>query len=341
VSQAVGYCPLFIELAASRWCRSTQTEAEFMAGIHDATLKAEQEGVPDNRRSAIVNVRLSVDALSPELRQHFLTLSIIANPTIRPIHGAVIWGLEDEEEWFGEQAHEQLEFLRERSLLRGVGYDEERHRTDGYTLQPVIAQVMRTLISNNELADARTRYARWAAHLVNRAYGEGGIDFSAEVANYTRAMLDDLPVALSYLPIEERGWPMRKAGRVFRLFGQPERTQQMLDSAERIAQEQDDQSLLSAVYYERCEILVTRGDLAGAMALYQQSLDLYEALGDVRGKATTLVMLAKIQFGEGKRELALQNTRESLRLLEYLGATREIAQVRQILAQMEGASSPR
>ena len=76
------------------------------------------------------------------------------------------------------------------------------------------------------------------------------------------------------------------------------------------------------------------------MSLYQQSLDINEALGDVRGKATTLVMLAEIQFEEGKRELALQNTRESLRLFEHLGATREMAQVRQILAQMEGASSP-
>ena len=340
VSQAVGYNPLFIELAASRWRTSKQTEKEFIAGIHEATLKAEQDGVPHNRRSAIVNVRLSVDALSPERRHDFLTLSIIANPIIRPIHGAVIWGLEDEKQWFSEQAHEQLEFLRERSLLRGVGYDEKRHRTDAYTLQPVIAEVIRTLITNDKLADARTRYARWAAHVVNRAYGKGGIDFSARVANYTQAMLNDLPVALSYLPIEERGWPKWLAGRLFRLFGQPERTQEMLDSAERIAQQHDDQALLSGVYYERAQILETRGDLAGAMSLYQQSLDIDDALGDVRGKGATLVMLAQIQFREGKRELALHNTRESLRLFEHLGATREMAQVRQILAQMEGASSP-
>ena len=418
VCAAVEYSPLFIELAAKRWRRTHQTEAEFIATFDDAMLYAQQDGVPSNRRSAIVNVGLSVDALSPTLRLRFLTLSIIANPLIYPIHGAVIWGLKDENSWFEEQAHEQLELLRERSLLRSVGYDKTRNRAQAYTLQPVIAQVMRRLITADELITPRNRYAQWAAGLVNHAYGEDGIDFSADVAQHTQTMLDDLPIALSYLPAEERGWPMWRASWVFRHFGQLEQTQKMLDLAEMIGDEQEDHALLSRIYYERAGKITISGDLDGAMALYQQSLDLYEALGDVRGKATTqhqmagvletrgdldgamalyqqsldikealgdvrgkaatqhqmarvletrgdldgamalyqqsldieemlgnvkgkastLVNMAIVENQYGNRQKALRYAREGLELFERLGAVREIAQVRDILAQMEGTS---
>jgi hypothetical protein len=86
-------------------------------------------------------------------------------------------------------------------------------------------------------------------------------------------------------------------------------------------------------------VLVTRGDLEGAMRLYEQSLAIKESLGDVRGKSATLANMAVVQFRQGAQETALGNARESLRLLRAMGAARDAAQVEQIIQQMEAALS--
>ena len=82
---------------------------------------------------------------------------------------------------------------------------------------------------------------------------------------------------------------------------------------------------------------MTRGDLDGAMRLYEQSLAIKERLGDVRGTSATLVMMAQIQFARGDHETALRNARESLRLLQAMGAAPDAAKVAEIVQQMEAA----
>ncbi|WP_448541105.1 tetratricopeptide repeat protein, partial [Roseiflexus sp.] len=77
--------------------------------------------------------------------------------------------------------------------------------------------------------------------------------------------------------------------------------------------------------------LVTRGDLDGAMRLYEQSLAIKERLGDVRGTSATLVMMAQIQFARGDHETALRNARESLRLLQAMGAAPDAAKAAEIV----------
>jgi tetratricopeptide (TPR) repeat protein len=84
-------------------------------------------------------------------------------------------------------------------------------------------------------------------------------------------------------------------------------------------------------------VLVTRGDLQGAMTLYEQALEIKERVGDLQGKASTLGMMAQLQYRQGQRDPALTNMRECLHLFEHLGATREIATAREVLQQMERA----
>jgi len=107
--------------------------------------------------------------------------------------------------------------------------------------------------------------------------------------------------------------------------------EQSLDLKERVG----DLKGKSATLHQMAGVLETRGDLAGAMSLYEQSLDLKERVGDLQGKASTIFNIATVQYRQGQRDLAFANARESLRLFEHLGATREIAQVREILQQME------
>jgi hypothetical protein len=382
LAAAVGHSPLAMGLAAARWARNQDDEATFIANLRHELSKASDPSTPMYQQSSVeINVRLSLNALPADLREDLLTLTIIANPVILPQHSAVIWGLEDDERWFDDQAHTHLEQLSQASLLQGLGYDNERNRANAYSLQPVIAGVLGRLAQDQALEAARARYAAWADRLAARAFGEDGIDYSAEVADATRLLLPDIAAALPWLPAERRGWAAWRAAWVFERLGQPEQAQQSILLAETTARETENQELLSRVYHQQATMLETRGDLAGAMGLYEQSLAIQDSLGDVRGKSVTLAnmanllanngrhdqalqlyqdslaisvqlgdqwgianvlrMMAPLQFSLGDPETALHNARESLRLLQAMGAAPMAAQVANLIQQMEAAPANR
>jgi tetratricopeptide (TPR) repeat protein len=66
-------------------------------------------------------------------------------------------------------------------------------------------------------------------------------------------------------------------------------------------------------------IYVTRGDLDGAMGLYQQSLEIFEGLGDLRGKSATLHEMAGISVTRGDLDRAMGLYQQSLEIDEGLG----------------------
>jgi Effector-associated domain 7/CHAT domain/Tetratricopeptide repeat len=376
VARAVGYSPLAIQLAASRWARGWQTEGEFLANLNDELLQAEQAGEPFHRRSVLVNVGLSIDALAPELQRALYELALVANPAITPLHAAVVWGLEDEQSWFADQAHVQLEQLQDRSLLQGVEQrDEQRDRALAYTFQPVIAQVLRARADAQDLSAARERYAAWAAQMIELAFGEGGIAYSQDVARKTQFYLPDLVAALPYRPADRRGWDAWQLAVILKQFGRIPEAVQALALAEQMAQETGQQDLAARVETERANqavlrgdldgamrryeqslqmyealgdvqgksatlhqmanVLVTRGDLDGAMRRYEQAKEILEALGDVKGKASTLIMIAQLHVMRREREAALAAARESIAIFTHLRAPRELAQAREILATIE------
>ncbi len=151
------------------------------------------ENLPEHQRGVIVNVRLSVNALPVEARRDLLALTVVANPIIIPRHGTVVWGLMEETEevirYHDDQSHKRLEQLSDASLLQAQGYDEEHNWALAYSFQPVVAQVLRGMAADEVLAEPRARYARWADLIVMRAYEEGGINYSAEVAQVTQFFL--------------------------------------------------------------------------------------------------------------------------------------------------------
>ena len=230
VAQRVNSCPLYLQLAAARWAVSGQTEAEFLANFEVEILKAEQAGVPYHQRSAHVNVGLSLDSLSAERQQALYELTVVANPVLTPLHAAVVWGLGDTTNWelgdatnwSSHQVHRHLEALeKSSSLLQNVrgAYDETRGRATAYSFQPVIAQVVRARAKASDLGPARERYSAWAAERINQAFGEGGISYSAEVAQTTRFYLPDLVAALPDRPTEQRGWDAYRLSSILRQFG--------------------------------------------------------------------------------------------------------------------------
>jgi tetratricopeptide (TPR) repeat protein len=324
LAAAVGYNPLAMNLAAARWANSQDDEPTFIANLRDELSKARDPAAPMYQQSSVeINVRLSLNALPADLRADLLALTIIANPVIIPRHGAVIWGLEDETQWFDDQAHTRLEQLHQASLLQGQGYDEQRNRAHAYSLHPLIASVLSRLAQELDLSDARARYAAWSDHLVSRAYDpEHGIDADPAVAAQTQFLLADIAAAVPYLPPEQRGWAAWRAASVFERLGQPEQAYQSITLAEATARETENQELLSRVYHQRATLLETRGDLDGAMRLYEQSLAIQESLGDVRGKSATLHQMAGVLVTRGDLDGAMRLYEQSLAIQESLGDVR-------------------
>jgi tetratricopeptide (TPR) repeat protein len=324
LAAAVGYNPLAMNLAAARWANSQDDEPTFIANLRDELSKARDPAAPMYQQSSVeINVRLSLNALPADLRADLLALTIIANPVIIPRHGAVIWGLEDETQWFDDQAHTRLEQLHQASLLQGQGYDEQRNRAHAYSLHPLIASVLSRLAQELDLSDARARYAAWSDHLVSRAYDpEHGIDADPAVAAQTQFLLADIAAAVPYLPPEQRGWAAWRAASVFERLGQPEQAYQSITLAEATARETENQELLSRVYHQRATLLETRGDLDGAMRLYEQSLAIQESLGDVRGKSATLHQMAGVLVTRGDLDGAMRLYEQSLAIKERLGDVR-------------------
>ncbi len=337
LAAAVGYNPLAMNLAAARWANSQDDEPTFIANLRDELSKARDPAAPMYQQSSVeINVRLSLNALPADLRADLLALTIIANPVIIPRHGAVIWGLEDETQWFDDQAHTRLEQLHQASLLQGQGYDEQRNRAHAYSLHPLIASVLSRLAQELDLSDARARYAAWSDHLVSRAYDpEHGIDADPAVAAQTQFLLADIAAAVPYLPPEQRGWAAWRAASVFERLGQPEQAYQSITLAEATARETENQELLSRVYHQRATLLETRGDLDGAMRRYEQSLAIQESLGDVRGKSATLHQMAGVLVTRGDLDGAMRLYEQSLASDESLGDVRGKSATLVMMAQVQ------
>ncbi len=320
VSHAVAGSPLAIQLAAARWGNGNQTEAEFLVNLDAELLKAEQSGVPFHQRSVQVNVGLSIDALSAELRQTLYEISVVANPVITPLHAAVVWGLEDEKQWFSDQAHKWLEYLQDRSLLQGVGErDAERNWPQAYAFQPVIAQVVRSRAEASDLSAARERYGVWAAGRISRAYGDKGISYDPEVARSTQFYLPDLIAALPYRPEERRGWDAWDLAIILRQFGRVVEATYAIDLAAQMAQKTEDRTLTQRYLVEAAQQAIQRGDLTKAMETYQESLTRAEELDEQKERSVILHAMAGVLETRGDLAGAMRLYEQSQAIDESLG----------------------
>jgi tetratricopeptide (TPR) repeat protein len=74
-----------------------------------------------------------------------------------------------------------------------------------------------------------------------------------------------------------------------------------------------------------------------AIALYQESLSLFEQIGNVQGKAAALAMMAQCcRSASGNFETAIVHLQESLQILQHIGSP-HAATVEEILADVPSA----
>jgi tetratricopeptide (TPR) repeat protein len=107
---------------------------------------------------------------------------------------------------------------------------------------------------------------------------------------------------------------------ILRVRGDLDGAMRLYQEALEIAERLGDLQGKSATLHEMAYILRVRGDLDGAMRLYQQSLEIKERLGDLRGTAT-LAMMAQVLVMDG----AMRLYQEALEIFERLGDLRDKA----------------
>ena len=66
-------------------------------------------------------------------------------------------------------------------------------------------------------------------------------------------------------------------------------------------------------------IYANQGEVAKAIALYEESLELEEKIGNIQGKAATLLLLAIIYAKQGEVAKAIAFYEQSLELHEKIG----------------------
>lgn len=326
VVATVGGSPLALQLVASRWSLNQQhTEDTFLANITAEMQQATLDGVPPHQLSLVANLSLTLRELASDDLQRLLELTIIANPVILPPHGAIVWGLEDGQQWLIEEAHTVLTRFESMSLLQPRAYDEERQRATAYAFQPAVLQVLRqqAYAQNLQLTpwsvesvlpSAVSRYVQWANGQLARAHD----DFIKGTLSAATAMwLLDLEAALPCLPQDQQGWARLRMTQVLRHFGHTEQAAQVLEMAN--AGAKTDDALRSDVRIEQAHQAKGRGDVGEAERLYREALDIKTQVEDAHGRSATLHELAYLYRVRGELGEAEQLYREALDIQTQLG----------------------
>ena len=79
------------------------------------------------------------------------------------------------------------------------------------------------------------------------------------------------------------------------------------------------QSEKAAIIHNLAIVKANQGQVTEAIALYQQSLELKESIGNVQGKAATLHEIARIKANQGQVTEAIALYQQSLELNEQIG----------------------
>ena len=178
----------------------------------------------------------------------------------------------------------------------------------------------------------------------------------------------------------EYGAVLHQMAAVFLTRGDLDRALLLYQESLLLKEQLGDKQGKAASLHQMAAVFLTRGDLDRALLLYQESLLLKEQLGDKQGKAASLhqmanILMARNQWDEAEAALseaqqlasqigslehvafatvklgqvaqsrgdtatALARYREGLALFERIGMPRESAQVRQMIAQLEGGATP-
>lgn len=394
VARAAEGHPLAIALLAGEYDRSPVNSTDFLAHWDDELEQAQRIGLAEHHVTFTAALDRSYAALAPAQQTRLRALSVFGFPFFAE-GAALVWSDEREEKAQRDavaDARDRLGDFTRRSLLEVEGWFEDATPAT-WRFQPALRQALTHKVSTDERPALARSYAAYGAWLARR-----GLDIHKDtgLARVVRLSLDALDAATNTLAGLERLQHARRTAWIKRSYGRTQEAFALLETAladpalaspaadppthpapEALeAPERSRAAVASSLKHELAGLCITRGDLDRALALYQESLQLYEQLGDLQGKAATLSGMANVQMAKGEwaeaqqalreasklaqklghlegtafavvqlgqiaqaqgdAETALARYREGLALFQHLGMPRETAQVQQLIAQAQG-----
>jgi len=191
-----------------------------------------------------------------------------------------------------------------------------------YHLHPALRPFAAARLDDAGRAAAAAGYflaMRRLGHVCYPGTEGGGIYARADLAQIARHALPDLIAAASLRDDAEGSALCFHAAFLLTHFGDLDGAMRLYQQSLEIQERLGDLKGKSATLHAMANVLVTRGDLDGAMRLYQQSLEIKERLGDLKGKSATLHQMAYIYVTRGDLDGAMRLYQQSLELDERLG----------------------
>jgi tetratricopeptide (TPR) repeat protein len=335
LSNATGGHPLAIALLAGEYDTSRDVPPEkFLENWESELASARRPGLAPHQVTFAAAFARSYNRLSAADQARLRALSVFAFPFFAEA-AALVWGAAPLADW--EEipeanlagARAALQALKNRSLLEVDATFAQDNTPATYRFQPAVRQEVARRLTADERRALQAGYAAYGAWLARRGYGH--IHRDPGLNRLVRASFEALEAAAAdgVLPAPQWLWHMWWLAWLRQAFGEIGAAKELLERAwppdKPLPDPQAEPEAARAVSRLRNElagVYRVRGDLDGALRLYDESLRLDEQLGDLRGKSATLHAKAYILQVRGDLDGALRLYDESLRLQEQLGDLR-------------------
>jgi len=170
------------------------------------------------------------------------------------------------------------------------------------------------------------RYGEVFEQLARQAYQlQGGYDQSSRMRYLVRQSLSDFEAALHYLPPAGRSALAYHLAQPYQRLGQNRRALSLYEQALETYQELGDVRSVAVTQNAMADVLVDLGKPQQAMALYEQALRTKQQLGDVQQVAVTQGAMADVLRQLGKPQQAMALYEQTLRTSQELGDVQQVA----------------
>jgi tetratricopeptide (TPR) repeat protein len=329
VAQVTAGHPLAIALLGSEFDQGDVAPDRFLADWGEELAHARSLALDDHHATFTTAFNRSYDALSQDEQQQLRALSLIPFPFF-DVGAALLWRLDERDDEERSQTRALLRRLVDRSLIEIDLFYSGGDKPATWRFQPALWQEVARRLPHEEREGLLPHFARYAAWLSGRAYGDIHKEGNTALVRHVRPVLDSLIDAADYLHGAERLWHLRRVGWLLNAFGRTGDAYELLtavlppknfsaEAAEKEKDEREWQQVRSSLLYEIANLEVTRGDLDRALALYEESLAVDEQIGDIQGKAASLGNLANLYIRQKDWDRAEELVLEALELVKVIG----------------------
>ena len=134
---------------------------------------------------------------------------------------------------------------------------------------------------------------------------------------------------------DSRPYILSRIGSRYRDWGNWDQAEQYFRQALKLAQRNDDKSMIAGATGQLGDIERKRGNWDAAERLFRQCLELRQELGDRSGMVVSIGCLGENELGRGNLDAAETLLKDALQQMETLGMTWHIAETNWDLAQLE------